>query len=404
MTATMTRPPLLSPFWVLIVLALISALGPFSIDMYLPAMPQMASALNASPALLQMTITGYLIGVAIGPLLLAPIADAKGRKPVMAALLGLYALASAACALAQSAEALVALRVVQAIAGGAAMAISRAMLADLYQGDALSRASSILMTVFTIAPVVAPLFGAWLLEFGSWRWIFGALVIVAFVSIGLLQLLPETLAVEARRPYNLRSVMRGYGDIMRSARARRYLASTFAFAFMFFAMLSASPFIFIDHFGISAGGFAIFFAAISGAAIAANVLNARIVFRFGYDAMLRGATWGLVVLALVMAGVALTGVGGVWGIFFGMLWLMGLFHISIANTMAGLMQAMGRGAGAASAALAFCRFIGGALGSFAVGAFNSSAPWPFAIIIGVAAAGAVLALRLGRVTAAPDVR
>jgi DHA1 family bicyclomycin/chloramphenicol resistance-like MFS transporter len=390
--------------WILIILGLISALGPFSIDMYLPAMPQMATALNASPAMLQLTITGYLIGVAIGPLALAPLADAKGRKPVMGALLAFYGLASAACAMAQSAEVLVALRVAQAVAGGAAMAVSRAMLADMYQGDALSRASSILMSVFTIAPVVAPLFGAWLLEFGSWRWIFWALVGVAAVSIGLLQILPETLPREKRNSYSVRAIIGGYRDIMANPGGRRYLASTFSFAFMFFAMLSASPFIFIEHFGVSPGEFAIFFASISGAAIVANVLNARLVFRVGYDRMLRIATWGLLILALVMGVVSVTGLGGIWGIFAVMLWLMGIFHISISNTMAGIMQTVGRGAGAASAALAFCRFVGGALGSFAVGAFNTSAPWPFAIVIAVAAIMAALSLLFGRARGAPVAR
>ncbi|MEM7544320.1 MAG: multidrug effflux MFS transporter [Pseudomonadota bacterium] len=387
----------------LIILALISALGPFSIDMYLPAMPQMANALNASPAMLQLTITGYLLGVAVGPLVLAPLADAKGRKPVMALFLALYGVASAGCALAQSAEMLVMLRVAQAVAGGAAMAVSRAMLADVYEGDALSRASSILMTVFTIAPVVAPLFGAWLLELGSWRWIFWALVGVAGVSVGLLQLLPETLPKDRRRPYNLPSVLGSYGEILANPHGRRYLASTFAFAFMFFAMLSASPFIFIDHFGATPSEFAVYFAAISGAAIISNIMNARIVFRVGYERMLRGATWGLVVLAMVMGVVTLTEFGGVWGVFGVMFWLMGLFHISIANTMAGLMRAVGRGAGAASATLAFARFIGGALGTVMVGAFNTSAPWPFALVIGVAAVGAVLSLRLGQSRASRSV-
>lgn len=386
------------------VLALISALGPFSIDMYLPAMPQMATALGASPAILQMTITGYLIGVAIGPLFLAPLADARGRKPVLGALLALYGIASGACALAGSAEALVALRILQAIAGGAAMAISRAMLADMYEGDALSRAASIMMAVFTIAPIVAPLFGAWLLEFGSWRWIFGALVLIAAGSIGLLQLLPETLPPERRRPYNVRAVIGGYGEIMRSPLARRYLASTVGFAFMFFAMLSASPFIFIDHFGVSPGGFAILFASISAAAIVSNFVNARFVFRIGYDGMLRAATLVLAVLAAVMVVVALTGAGGMWGVFAVMIWLMGVFHISNANAMAGLMKAMGHRAGAASAAMAFWRFMAGALGSFTAGAFNTSHPWPFALALCIGAVLAALSLLIGRATTAPVAR
>lgn len=386
------------------VLALISAQGPFSIDMYLPAMPQMVSALDTSLAMLQLTITGYLLGVAIGPLFLAPMSDARGRKPVISALLLFYGLASGACALAQSAEALVGLRVLQAIAGGTVMAISRAMLADLYEGDALSRATSILMSVFTIAPVVAPLFGAWLLEFADWRWIFGTLVIVAIVSLALVQLIPETLPAERRRPYQLGPVLGGYREIAQDPKARRYLASTAAFAFMFFAMLSASPFIFIEHFGVSEQFFAVLFGLISIAAIVSNFVNARLVFRVGYDGMLRGATWALAIMAVVFAVITASELGGMWGVFAGMIWLMGIFQLSIANSTAGLMKAMGHRAGAASAAMAFCRFMAGALGSFLVGAFNTSAPWPFAMVLGLSAILSMLALLLGRAKAVQGVR
>lgn len=381
---------------IITILALVGATGPFSIDMYLPAMPQMADALAASPAAMQMTITGYLIGVAIGPLIFAPLSDAHGRKPTQTGLLAFYGAASAGCALASSAEALIALRVAQAVAGGAAGVVARAMLADLYRGDALSRATSIMMTIFTAAPVVAPLFGAWLLEVADWRWIFWTLVAIAFLSILALQTVPETLPPEERSPYRPRAVFGGYLAMMRSAVARRYLASTFAFAFMFFAMLAASPFIFIEHFGVSPGRFALIFASISLASLAANFINARLVFRLGYEGMLRAATWALGGLAVAMAVVAATGAGGVWGVFAVMVWLMGVFHVSIANTMAGMMSAMGRRAGAASAALTFWRFVGGALGSFTVGAFNTSHPWPFALTIALAALGAALALRLGR--------
>lgn len=384
---------------VILALALIAAIGPFSLDMYLPAMPQMGAALSASPAVMQMTVTGYLIGVAVGPLVLGPISDAYGRKPAQTALLLLYAAASAGCALAATAETLIAFRVAQAFAGGAAGVTARAMLADLYRGDALSRATSILMSIFTAAPVIAPLIGAWLLEIADWRWIFWALVLFSFLALGALQFLPETLPPAARRPYRPRAVIAGYFEIMSSAAARRYLASTFAFAFMFFGMLAASPFIFIEHFGVSPGGFAMIFAATSLAALAANLVNARVVFRYGYDGMLRRTTWGLALLAAVMGIVAATGLGGIWGVFGVMIWLMGVFAVSSANIMAGLMQVMGHRAGAASAAMAFWRFLGGALGSFTVGAFNTSHPWPFALVLALAAVGAALALRLGRAEA-----
>ncbi|MEO0361109.1 MAG: multidrug effflux MFS transporter [Pseudomonadota bacterium] len=388
---TISPPP-----WMLAAVAFVSALGPFAIDMYLPALPQMAEALDAPGSLLQMTITAYLIGLAIGPLFLAPLSDAFGRRPVQTGFMAGFGLVSAGCAMAPTAEALVALRVLQALAAGTIMASMRAMLSDVYRGDALSRALSVVMAMFTAAPIVAPVLGAKLLAVGDWRWIFWALVGISAISTTLAALLPETLAPVRRVAYRPRAVVVGYLDILSRPPARRYLASTFAFAAMFFAMLAASPFIFIDHFGLSVEAFGYVFAAISAFAIVSNFVNARLVFRFGYDGMLRGATVGLCLLAAAMGAVAATGFGGVWGVFAAMVWIMGDYHVSIANTLAGLMATAGERAGAASAALTFFRFTGGAVGTAAVGAFGSSAPWPFAVVLCASAAGAALALRIGR--------
>lgn len=378
--------------WVIIVLALVSTLGPFAIDMHLPALPAMAETLTTSSAMMQLTISAYLIGGAFGPLFLAPLSDAYGRKRVQTVLLLLFVVVTAGCAMANTVEELIVLRFFQSVAGGAAMASSRAMLSDIYSGDALSRASSILMSVFTIAPVIAPLIGATVLEALGWRWVFWLLGLIAVGSCLLMQTLPETLPPERRTPYRPRAVIAGYWDILKSRAARRYLASVLAFAFMFFAMLAVSPFIYIEHFGLSELTFAWVFAAMSSAAIIGSYINVRLVFRFGYDRMMIGATVALAILAVAMAIVAATGVGGWIGVFFVMIWIMGVFHVSLASTMAGLMEAKGERAGAASAAMSFCRWIGGAAGAVAVGAFNTSHPWPFALVLGIAAVGAGLSL------------
>ncbi|MFV0474449.1 MAG: Bcr/CflA family efflux MFS transporter, partial [Pikeienuella sp.] len=339
------------------ILAAVSALGPFSIDMYLPAMPAMAEALDASSSLLQLTVTGYLTGVAVGPLVLGPLADAWGRLRAQTLFLLLYAALSLACALAPSAEALILFRIAQAVAAGAAMTSTRAMLSDVFEGDALSRATSLMMMIFTMGPVLAPLIGAGLLGLVGWRGIFGALVVFSLIACLLMRRLPETLPPDRRRPYAARAVIAEYLAIMRHPAARRYLASTFCFAFWFFALLAASPFIFIRHFGMSPQGFGWLFALISTAALIGNILNARIVFRFGYERMLSGATFALGLLGVVTLAVALSGIGGLWGIFAVMLGLMAVFHVSTANTLAGMMGIAGPRAGAAAAvsgASSFC--------------------------------------------------
>lgn len=376
-------------------IAFIGALGPFAIDTYLPALPNMAAALPATASQMQWTVSAFLLGMAIFPMFLSPLSDAIGRLPVLMWSLVGFGVISAACALAPNIESFMVLRLLQAAAGGTAMTATRAIMADMYRGDALSRATSILMLIFTIAPVVAPIWGGWMLVLGDWTWIFWSLVVVSVISVAMTPLLPETLPAEARRPYRPRAVVAGYVEISRSRPALRYLAASFASSFMFFAMLVSSPFIFIDHFGVSATVFSWMFAGISAMAFAANFLNARLVMRRSYPVMLRDAFTAAAVLAVLMGVVAATGFGAKWGVFFVMVWLMGVYHIVSANATAGMMTAMAHRGGSAAAVLALWRFIGGAAGATLVGAFGSTHPWTFAVVLGIAAVFMQISLRMG---------
>ncbi|MGB0852489.1 MAG: multidrug effflux MFS transporter [Pikeienuella sp.] len=380
---------------IITMIAFIGALGPFAIDTYLPALPNMAASLPATASQMQWTVSAFLLGMAIFPMFLSPLSDAVGRLPVLTWSLVVFGVVSAACALAPNIESFMVLRLLQAAAGGAAMTATRAIMSDMYRGNALSRATSVLMLIFTIAPVVAPIWGGWMLVIGDWTWIFWSLAVVAVISVGLTRVLPETLSPENRRAYRPRAVIAGYVEISQSRAALRYLAASFASSFMFFAMLVSSPFIFIDHFGVSATGFSWLFAGISAVAFAANYLNARLVMRRSYQVMLRDAFTAVAVLAVLMGIVAASGFGGMWSVFFVMVWLMGLYHIISANSTAGMMTAMAHRGGSAAAVLALWRFLGGAVGSTLVGAFGSTHPWTFAVVLGIAVVLMQISLRIG---------
>ena len=377
------------------IIAFIGALGPFAIDTYLPALPNMAEALPATASQMQWTVSAYLLGMAVFPMFLSPLSDAIGRLPVLIWSLVGFGVVSAACAIAPNIESFMALRLLQAAVGGTAMTATRAIMSDMYRGDALSRATSVLMLIFTIAPVVAPIWGGWMLVIGDWTWIFWSLAVFAVVSILLARMLPETLVAEARRPYKPRAVVAGYVEISRSRPALRYLAASFASSFMFFAMLVSSPFIFIDHFGVSATEFSWLFAAISAVAFAANFMNARLVMKRSYPIMLRDAFTVAAILAVLMIIVSATGSGGKWGVFFVMVWLMGVYHIVSANATAGMMTAMAHRGGSAAAVLALWRFLGGAMGAALVGAFGSTHPWTFALVLAISAVLMQVSLRMG---------
>lgn len=383
-------------FKIIVILASIGSLGPFAVDTYLPALPGMVDSLGASAGMIQWTLAAYLIGIAVFPLFLAPLSDALGRKPILYWALSAFIAISALCAFAPSVETLIALRVAQAAAGGTVMTVARAVLADLYRGDVLSRAMSYLMLVFTMAPIVAPLAGGAILEIADWRWIFGALSGIALVIMAAALALPESVPESARRKFSAAEAWGGYLHIAKSAKARGYLTLTFASSLFFFAMLSGAPFIFIDYFGVSSLTFSYFFAGISAAALAGNYLNMRLVIRRGYPRMLRDCVFGVTGLAIATAIVAATGVGGVWGVFGVMIWLMAAYHVLAANSTAGLMDQLGQQAGGASAVLALFRFTGGAIGSGLIGAFGDSHPWTFAVMLGVSSVGMLLSLRLVR--------
>lgn len=383
-------------FKLIVILASIGSLGPFAVDTYLPALPGMVDNLRTTPGMIQWTIAAYLIGLAFFPLLIAPLSDALGRKPTLYWALAGFIVISALCALAPNVETLIALRLVQAAAGGTVMTVARAVLADLYRGDTLSRALSYLMLVFTTAPIIAPLIGGVILEIGGWRWIFGFLSFIALVIMVASLGLPETVPEEARRKFSIKEAITGYGLIAKSRLARGYLFITFASSLFFFALISGAPFIFIDYFGISPLGFSYFFAGISAAALVGNALNMRLVLRRGYPRMLRDCTFGVTILAVAMTVVAATGIGGVWGVFGVMVWLMAAYHIIAANSTAGLMDQLGQQAGGASAVLALFRFVGGAIGAGMIGVFGDSHPWTFAVVLAISAVGMLLSLRLVR--------
>lgn len=383
-------------FKLIVILASIGSLGPFAVDTYLPALPGMVDSLGTTPGMIQWTIAAYLIGLAFFPLLIAPLSDALGRKPTLNWALAGFIVISALCALAPNVETLIALRLVQAAAGGTVMTVARAVLADLYRGDTLSRALSYLMLVFTTAPIIAPLIGGVILEIGGWRWIFGFLSFIALVIMAASLGLPETVPEEARRKFSMKEAITGYGLIAKSRLARGYLFITFASSLFFFALISGAPFIFIDYFGISPLGFSYFFAGISAAALVGNALNMRLVLRRGYPRMLRDCTFGVTILAVAMTVVAATGIGGVWGVFGVMVWLMAAYHIIAANSTAGLMDQLGQQAGGASAVLALFRFVGGAIGAGMIGVFGDSHPWTFAVVLAISAVGMLLSLRLVR--------
>lgn len=366
-----------------------------SIDMYLPALPAMTRSLETTDSALQLTITAFLLGFGLGPLLLGPLSDSIGRRRVLIGCVSMFVLMSLLCALATSVEELIGYRVIQALSGGSATTIARTIIHDVHQGDAAAKALSTLMMVLSLALMAAPALGGQLLTLFGWRSLFVTLAGFGLFSLfSLIFFLPETLPVERRQPFRIAIILRSYGRIFTSKRAMGFtMAGAFAGGAMF-AYLAATPFIYIDYYGIDPTLYGAFFAINMIGAILINWVNRRVVTRYGYRRMLALGSASLLATGLILFTIASSDFGGLFGIVTAVFAIVGLAHIMGTNGLTGTLDLFRDRAGAASATFAASRFAAGMLATFLVGALNDGTAWPLGAVVLLCAVLAALATAL----------
>jgi DHA1 family bicyclomycin/chloramphenicol resistance-like MFS transporter len=377
-----------------LILGALSAFGPLSLDMYLPGLPQLAGDFRVSDAAAQLTLTSCLIGLALGQLLAGPFADRWGRQRPLLLGLAAYAAASVLCALAPSIAALTALRLVQGLAGGAGIVISRAIVADLFQGVAAARFFSLLMLVNGAAPILAPLFGGQLLRITDWRGVFLALSLIGCALTAAAALgLRETLPAAERRPGGVSDTLRGMGTLLRDRAFVGYaLSGGFALAAMF-AYISGSSFVLQSVYGLSAQSFSLVFGTNALGIVALGQLNSALLRRFSVESLLRAglalsAAGGLGLLASVHFGL---GLGGVLVSLFLLVSSIGLIG---PNGTARAMDGHDGRRGSASALVGLLQYGAGGLAAPLVGLGGSGTALPMAVVAASFAAAGVLTYAL----------
>lgn len=384
------------PHRLIVLLAALVAFGPLSIDMYLPSLPMIAEDLMATQAEIQLTISSFLIGLFIGMLFYGPLSDKVGRRPLLLGGITLYLLASIACFLAVSADWLIASRFLQALGAAAASVLARAIVRDLFPLNEAARVLSLMHLVTMVATLIAPLIGGYLILVTGWR----ALFIVLFVFAALVLLfsvwkMPETHHGSARGSSFL-AVYKAYGLILLQPVAVGYiLCMSLTFAGMF-AYITASPFVYIEYFGVQPQVYAWLFSLNIGGVIVLVSLNARYVGRFGTQRLLwlgagLAAASGLV---LLLSGV--TGLGGLPLIILGLLGFVSVTGVLGANCMASLLSRFPDQAGAAAGIAVATQFGLGALASSLVSVLHDGTPLAMGLIIGLLGCGSLLALLLTR--------
>ncbi len=403
------RRPAADGWGIGILLAALVALGPLSTDFYLPALPAIGRAFAADMATTQLTLSVFLAGFAVGQLVYGPLSDRFGRRPLILAGIGLYLVASVACALAPSVEALIAWRFVQAVGACAGPVLARAVVRDVHAPAAAARVLAYIAMAMALAPALGPILGGLMTVWFGWRSTFWALVAVAAVLlVAVLGRLDETNHRRDPTAIRPRRILANYRRLLGHRRYLGYVGVVAAAYSGIFAFISGSSFLLIDTLGLSPDRFGLCFGAIVVGYMVGSLLSGRLSVRLGIDRMI---AWGAAT-ALAGGGVMLIlalalppGVFVTIGPFFVFMIGAGLI---LPNGMAGAVGPFPEMAGAASSLLGFCQMTAGALVGIAVGHGAGETALPIAAAVTAVAAVAALlratALKpaaLGQDTGAP---
>lgn len=385
------------PTRLVLILGALTAFAPLSIDMYLPSFPTLEKDLRATSSAVQFSLAAFFIGLALGQAFYGPLADRFGRKRPLYAGLTLYVLASIGCALAPNIETLIALRFVQAVGGCAGIVIARAMVRDLFDHHSSAKVFSMLVLVLGVAPILAPVAGGYMLKYFSWRAIFvfltvfgiGCLIASAFA-------LKETLPDSARNNHSspIRNALHVYGQLLADRRFNGYaLAGGVAQAGLF-AYISNSPFVFIKLYGISEQSYSLLFGVNALGLIAASQINHRLLARWKPDEILSKVVLLIAGFGLLMLLMAMSGWGGMWGVWPPLFAFITTLGFSFPNMIAGAMAHQADRAGSASALMGTLQFGAATLAGSLVGAFHNHSAVPMAAVIAGCGMSALALYRL----------
>ncbi|MEU7277512.1 Bcr/CflA family multidrug efflux MFS transporter [Streptomyces sp. NPDC045431] len=388
-TAAARRASLL----VTLVLGGLTALPPLSMDMYLPALPEVTKALGAPAATVQLTLTACLAGLALGQLVAGPMSDKWGRRRPLLIGMIVYVAATAVCAFAPGIELLIAFRLLQGLAGAAGIVIARAVVRDLYDGVEMARFFSTLMLISGAAPIIAPLIGGQVLRLTDWRGVFHVLTAVGvLLTLVVWKWLGETLPPERRHGGGVGEALRTMRGLLADRVFTGYmLAGSLSFAALF-AYISASPFVVQDLYGASPQTFSLLFGLNSVGLVAVGQINGKLlVGRVSMDKVL---AFGLSVLTLAALALLLmtSGVFGPVGLVpvaAGLFVLMSAMGLAMPNTNSQALMRTPHAAGSASALLGTSSFLIGAVASPLVGIAGERTAVPMAVVQLVCAVGAV---------------
>src|SRR4051812_37218200 len=335
-----------------IVLGLLSLVGPLAIDMYLPALPAIGTAFKANTAAVQQSLMAYMAAIAVCQLIYGPLSDMVGRKLPLYFGLGIFIAGSVGAAMAPSIEWLVVARFIQGIGACASMSLPRAIVRDQYTGAPAAQLMSLIMLVFSISPILAPLTGSFVIQFGDWRLLFWVMTAVGGLSLALLGFgLKETRPKEARLASGLGAALKAYWGLARDLRfVGLSLIGGFGMA-SFMAFLGNSSFIYIEHYGLTPTQYSLAFSVNAVSFFAVSQATGFLVGKFGLNRVVRAAVTGYASSMVLLLALYLAGFDSIWVIGVMMFVAFGFLGLVLPSTGVLAMEEQGEVAGSASALL-----------------------------------------------------
>lgn len=371
-----------APFGLILLLGLLTALGPLAIDMYLPGLPQIAKQLHTNTGATERTVSVFFLGMAMGQLFHGPLSDRIGRRLPLFGGLSLFVLASIGCALAVSIEMLWVMRFLQAIGGCAGVVVARAVVRDRFEPHEMVRIFAALTLVMGISPILAPLFGGFVLLIGDWRTVFWLLAgLGAVLMVGIAVALPESRSVETETLARQEHPLRSYLSLISNRHVTGFvLVGSFAGAAMG-TYVATSPALIIGTYHIPAQAFGWVFGINGAGLIAGSQVSARLSRHYSPAMVLKTVNRVTLVIAAVMLIDAITGFGGMWGVLVPLFLTVTSLGFNQPNALAGALAEDPLRAGAASALLGCGQFVVGAACSSLASALHDGTARPMAAVI-----------------------
>ncbi|MDQ0899004.1 MULTISPECIES: multidrug effflux MFS transporter [unclassified Paenibacillus] len=387
----MTNKNNLHVFRLAMLLGLFSTLGPFTIDMYLPAFPEIVKQFDTTASLVQLSLTACLLGLGIGQVVMGSLSDVYGRRNPLLISMAVYVAASLACAFSPNIWLLIAFRFVQGFAASAGIVISRAIARDLYSGNELTKFFSLLLLVGNLGPLVAPVAGSGVLSFTTWIGVFIALALLGIYLLSMTKWrLRETLPSDRRRPSNFVQQLRNYGSLLRDRQFVGYMLAQGIMIAGVFAYVSGTPFIYQNIYGATPTVFALLFGSNGISLIIGSQLVGRMSHRVSEHTFLLFGLW-LACLASVVVLVVATVHGPLFALVIPLFFFVAAIGITSTAAFPLAMESQGHMAGSAAALLGVIPFLLGAVVSPLVGIAGEDTAVPLGVIILLTSTVAMLA-------------